>query len=212
MPTRHVVRQGECISSIAFARGLFPETLWNDPANSDLKKLRVDMNTLAPGDVLMIPDKSARRESASSGARHTFVRKGVPAWLCIQAKNNGEPLANRPYTLVLDGRIIEGVTTSDGNIEIPISPRAKLAELSVGEGTDRVEYSLRLGEMNPIDTIEGVQGRLSALGFQCRSTGVLDEATTGALESFQDCHGLEVTGQLDESTRSKLETLHDDQA
>ena len=49
-------REGDCISSIAYENGLFPNTLWNHPDNAELKRNRKDMNLLEVGDVVKIPE------------------------------------------------------------------------------------------------------------------------------------------------------------
>ena len=75
---KYIVKQSDCISSIAFKYGFFPDTIWNDSKNSKLKQDRKDPNVLLPGDEVYIRDKEEKEESCASEERHSFRKKGVP--------------------------------------------------------------------------------------------------------------------------------------
>lgn len=75
------VREGDCISSIAYENGFFPDTIWNHPDNTELKRLRKEMNLLEVGDIVKIPEKEEKEESAAPEQKHRFRKKGVPAKL-----------------------------------------------------------------------------------------------------------------------------------
>ena len=112
------VKQGDCISSIAYRYGFFPDTIWNDPKNSELKQKRQDPNVLAPGDLVYIPDKRIREVSGATEQRHRFRKKGVPEKLVVQFKNNDEARANEAYVLDIDGQLTEGKTDGEGRVEM----------------------------------------------------------------------------------------------
>ncbi|MGH7150411.1 MAG: hypothetical protein ACREIU_06930, partial [Planctomycetota bacterium] len=113
MPIRYVVRQGDCIASIAFERGLFPDTVWDDPENAELRRERGDPNILAPGDVVVVPDKRPKEVPGATESRHRFKRKGVPERLCLRLLRDGEPRSPVPYSIVLDGHAVEGTTDGE---------------------------------------------------------------------------------------------------
>lgn len=213
MPKQHVVAEGECTSSIAFFYGFFADTVWNDPGNAELRSRRDDMNILAPGDQLTIPDKRIKEEVRNTGATHRFQRKGVPAKLRLQILHLGQPVANAGYVVMVGGQQLTGTTNDKGEIEISISPAAREATLIVGDGEDRREYSLKLGFLQPIEQLEGVQARLMNLAYDCSGEeGELGPKTRAALKAFQEKNGLEATGEIDDATRSKLKEAHDEES
>jgi hypothetical protein len=62
---------------------------------------------------------------------------------------------NEPYTLEIDGNLVNGTTDEHGRIEEPIPPDARRGVLLVGEPPD--EHILNLGHIDPIEEISGVQ-------------------------------------------------------
>ncbi len=204
----HTVKQGDCISSIAFAHGFFPDTIWNDPENARLKEERKDPNVLKPGDVVRVRDKEPRTESCASENRHRFRRKGVPEKLVIHFSVVDEPRANEAYVLEIDGRRVGdggSKTDGDGKVEAWIPPDAEKGKITFPATGD--EYELRLGHLDPITEVSGVQGRLKDLGFY---DGPLDGQASPALRAavgaFQRSAQLVETGELDEETREKVRT------
>lgn len=206
----HTVTQGDCLSSIAERYGFFWETLWNAPENSEIVRVRKDPNTLMPGDVVFIPEKRMKSFMRSTGAKHTWKMKGVPAKFRIRLEWGDEPRANEPYVLTVDGDVHEGRTDGDGKIEVVIRPDAQHATLIVGEGDTQTEYSFMLGAMPPPDEPSGALERLRSLGFYSGDgANTLDDEARAALRAFQTHRGLAASGELDDATRDTLRQLHD---
>jgi hypothetical protein len=204
------VKQGECIESIAYQHGLFWETIWNDPKNSELKRIRGNPNALLPDDKVYIRDKEEKEVPCASEQRHRFRRKGVPAVFQVKLLDGDKPRTDLPYTLVIDGDItFSGNTDSQGIIKHGIPPDAKVGKLVVGQGQDKEEYHFGLKHLDPVDEPTGIQARLANLGYY---TGPIDgdigPRTKAALSRFQNKHGLEQTGEPDQDTIDKLKQVY----
>jgi hypothetical protein len=110
-----------------------------------------------------------------------------------------QPRANLPYRLVIDGKLETGNTDSAGLVEMTIPPDAREGELIVGKPGDEEIYHFQLGGVDPIDTEEGVRGRLRDLGYD--DTLPMEEL----LKEFQSKEKLSpASGSLDEATKAKL--------
>lgn len=198
----HIVKKGDCISSIAKNTGHFWEKIWEHPPNSTLKSQR-DPNVLEEGDRVIIPDKTEKEESGGTEMEHTFRRKGEPSILRIVVEGH----ANESYVLEIDGKEEEGTTDDTGLLEHPIPGNAKKGKLTIGPNDE--EFILFLGAIEPIDTVAGAQQRLNNLAYDCGAVdGKLGPKTKAALLLFQSDHDLEKNGELDADTKAALLDHH----
>jgi hypothetical protein len=206
----YVVQPGDCVSSIAYEHGHLWQTILNHPANSEVKAARSNHNVLLPGDRLTIPPVRRKEESAETDKRHTFRLKGVPEMFRLRLLDQADqPRADLPYVLVIGERTFKGTTNSNGELQHPIPPDARQAHLTVDSGDDVEEIELQLGNLNPRDTVTGVQSRLTNLGFDCGPVdGILGPKTRKAIMRFQRQVKIEPTGELDNATIQQLENRH----
>jgi hypothetical protein len=197
------VQQGECLSSIARDRGFFWKTLWNHPSNTEIKTKRKDPNVLLPGDLLFIPQRTAKVQSCQTDKRHKFVLKGEPCSLKLTVMIHKKPRAGEPYLLTIDGKTTTGALDGNGTLEVPIASNAKGGTLVVGSPPFEEKFDLVLGAMDPVSNGQGVQKRLENLGFDFSETSIGE-----TIAQFQKEFGLKVTGDFDDSTRKRLEQEH----
>lgn len=204
----YIVGLGECMDSIAFDHGFFKDTLWNDPANAELKRVRKDPNILLAGDRVTIPPLRKKEESGATEKRHRFCRKGVPCKLQLRLCREGDPRGNESYRLVIDGVILfEGQTDGNGKIKHSIPPDAKIGRLMLQQGKE--EYFLQLGHLDPVDQITGMQERLNNLGFNCGEVdGICGTRTRNAIARFQRHYDLKVDGISGPKTQAKMKEVY----
>ncbi len=204
MAINHQVKQGDCISSIAFENGFFPDTIWNHPNNAELKGKRKDPNILMPGDMVFVPDKRPKEVSEPTNQVHKFKCKNTPEKFKLQLLIDEEPRANEAYELEIEGLKFSGKTDSQGRIEQSIPPNAKNGKLLLANGTE--VYQLQLGKLNPSDEITGAQGRLWNLGFFLGAIdGKMSDELEIAIQEFQFAHDIEPNGELNQVTKDALE-------
>jgi hypothetical protein len=206
---RHLVQQGESVSSLAERYGHDPDTLWDHPQNAGLRAIRSRRDALAPGDELFIPDVRIKNLPCAVGRRHVFRRNGVPAFIEIQLFDVfGRPRRNRPYTLEVDGTVYDGTTDDQGRLRRCVPNAARRGRLVI-EG--ELDQELLFGHLDPIETVSGVRKRLSNLGLLLpQGTVDIDAATAAALARFQSFCGLPSSGEIDDATREALRACHDD--
>lgn len=205
----HRIEQGECVYALAEATGHAWPTIWDDPKNAPLKKLRSDPGILLPGDVVHIPPLRKREESGSDAAKHRFRRLSIPLKLRIRLQRNGEPRIGQRFKVTIGASSQHGNTDGDGIAEVFLPRDARAAILEVGEGDERTIHSLNLGRLDPPDAVSGLQARLSNLGFDAGpADGRMGPNTRDAISRFQLAHGMEPTGEPDEETIRALVEAH----
>lgn len=200
---RHVVRQGECLYSIAARYGTTASALHDHPKNAELKQSRPDPSVLAPGDLVWVPSDPPPKLSISSGGTHRFK---APATIATEIQLQhvpGHPVADKPYQLRVGAAIYRGRTTSEGVVKVKAPIHAGGGDLTIWpSGTENegspVHIEVAFGGLDPISEPSGVIGRLENLGYRAA------DDLPGALSGFQATHGLPVTGQLDDATRDAL--------
>jgi len=206
MPINHQVREGETVASIAAQHGLAPETVWDDPANADLKEQRGDPNILFPGDVVVVPDKRAKEESGAAEQRHRFrTHRGTVTLRLVLHDAGDQPLADQACTLVVGSRSFELTSDGDGVIEQVVPAGEEDGKLLMGE---RV-LPLKIGHLDPIDEHAGRRERLNNLGYRAGQGDDPDQPVfRSAVEAFQCDHDLTVDGVVGLPTQEKLQEVH----
>jgi hypothetical protein len=212
MSKEHRAAPGDCFLSVADGHG-FPDwkPVYDHPDNAELKKLRQHPPMLAPGDVVMVPDPKKKQMGVATGQRHTFTIDRVKATLRI---NLDAPKSSK-YELEAGKEKKAGAAETNTAIEVPIPPdlgAGKLvAVLTDDTGERRVEMQLAVGHLHPPDTISGIQGRLTNLGYYWGAVdGALSDETRAAVARFQAAEKLKVTGDPDADTTDALRKKHDE--
>jgi hypothetical protein len=207
MPRSHTAARGESVESVAYAYGHFWETVWDDPANAELREERVEPNVLAGGDVLVIPDLRPKEVTADTGRRHVFRRRGVPSVLRVRLLEGSTPRAGLAYTVEAGGKRTPGKTDADGWVEAWLMPDVQRGELRIDDTGET--YAFQVGTVSPVQTPLGVQTRLRNLGyFGGRAGSTLGAEAVEALRAFQRALDLPATGEPDEATLAALVDAH----
>jgi len=208
---QHHVLLGDTLDGIAAAYGLLPDTIWLHDLNKELRSKRGDDRVLNPSDIVKIPPLRVTMVPVEAERRYVCRRRGVPSIFSVRFLHpSGAPRADLPYLLqiVSAGEPISdcsGSTDAEGFIRAPVPPNAIGGTVTLHGDQFPETYSFRLGYINPLSEISGVQARLNNIGYQCgREDGVMDEATIGALRAFQVEHGLEPTGTINHNTLAGL--------
>lgn len=202
----YVVSEGECVISIADAAGHFWKTIWDDAANAEVKRVRGSPHVLMAGDRIHVRAIKLGEETGATEQRHRFRRKGIPINFEMRVEENGQPLRDKAYILIIEGRVTKGKIPADGVIKCPMMPQDRLGELRIQVGEHLRVYPLAFGHLDPAHTPSGARGRLQNLG---RLGAVADEeALAAGLKRFQKDNGLGETGELDAATASKLAEVH----
>jgi hypothetical protein len=215
MSQKYVVRQGDCLSSIAAHFGL-PNwhVIYDAPDNKDFKKKRPNPNIIYPGDEVVIPDTQPGNQSIATGSTHTFQVTLPLTNLKIKVFDDiGEKPTKANYELRILG-LPEPITgaLANGLVDTKIPPWARRGNLvitSTEDGSIIEQVELQLGGLDPVDTISGAQMRLQQLGFDCGPiTGDMTPATEGAIRTFQRVYKLTEDGTLSAVTQDKLKEIY----
>jgi hypothetical protein len=204
---QHTATGGDSVESVAYANGLFWETVWNDPANEPLRQLRDDPNILEEGDLLTVPDLRIKEVSKPIDQRYRFRRKGVPSKIEVRLTiYDDQPRPGVPYTVTMGKRKLSGSSDGDGWIRFSVMPDVKRGSLQLVTGET---YEFEVGTVRPPAILKGVQGRLRNLAYFLGAIdGEMSEALADAIERYQRDRKVPVTGKADDATVSALEADH----
>jgi hypothetical protein len=209
---QHVVMRGDCLSSIAKQHGFANwQTIYNHPSNSEFREKRPNPNIVYPGDVIEIPGAEDKVVAVQTGVLHSFrLIQPRTVFRILVEDIAGIPLDGAKYELEIEGATKTGIC--DGSvIEMPIADHAETGSLTVRVSEyESYIWDLDLGDMDPVETVEGQQKRLENLGYSPGEIdGLMGPMTKGAIEAFQaDRDELDVDGICGPLTGGALEDAH----
>lgn len=208
MPNHRVV-EGEWIGSIAAAAGHRSwKTVWNHARNAGLRSSR-DPNLLVPGDTIWIPPVDVRSEPTPTTRSHKLVVSGPKNKLVIRftritryVKSFG-PIN---YSLAVGSSAQGGTLSADGDtIEANLPQYATEATLTINGAS----VTLRIGTLTPLARMDGMQARLTNLGWD---VGDIDNhdgpRTQRGVKGFQGFYKLKVDGVIGGQTRGKAKEVY----
>ena len=212
MARTHVIELGDHIARLAYEGGHSTvEAVWGDAKNAELRERRVDPGVLAPGDSVFIPDAPiAVFKGLELDRDHVLVLELAPTNLRIQvAYTNETPVVDTKCRIGFDGVVHLFDLDEEGRTQLEIGPHTKTLDLEIrGQA-----FECTVATLHPIETLEGVHGRLTNLGYEPgkrapAKKSLHDYAFRSAVEEFQCEHDLSVDGVVGPVTRRKLLEVH----
>ncbi len=205
----YVIRPGDHLARLAHERGFDAAEVWSHAANAAIRERRRNPQILAPGDVIYVPATPADAgRRLRSGATHAFAGAPPTGTLKLRFAQGDHVLANEPYRVEgIPGTPTEGTTDADGTLtaEIPVHVETVVI-LFTSSG---MRYSVRIGQLDPIEESSGVRSRLRHLGY-LGAFGLepRPREVQRAIRGFQRDRGLPATGDVDDATRAALLEAH----
>lgn len=183
------------------------ETIYEHEQNAELRRLRPNPYLLYKDERVWIPDKTPREDKCETGQRHTFTLPEPNMVICLQLQNDhAEPYADCKYEIWIDGACFtQGLKRTDpkGIIreEVPLREEAQVRiwfETELEKDPEACEiYTLEMGHLEPVETIEGIQDRLRNLGYDCgKENGSIGPKTEEAIMAFQADVGFDPSGKI----------------
>lgn len=206
----YIVRQGDFLAKLADRLGFDAKEVWDDERNRALRELREDPNVLCPGDVLWIPEEGEERLPLSLGASNAFVAEVEEITLTLTLAVGKEPFRKERYEI--QGPAEPAKERTDQNGKLTLTVPADVDELRIFLPDRNAIIPVRIGHLDPPQTISGARGRLVNLGYY--GYAYTDEhrddpdAFQIALSAFQRDHGIRPSGTLDPTTAKALKAAH----
>lgn len=211
----YVVRQGDYLTKLAHTMGFDADTIWNHPKNEALRSRRPERDLLHPGDLLWIPDNpDLRRLPVKPFMTNRYAAHIPKKPVEVRVQIGGEPLPNEPYAILGVGPDpVYGETDEEGWVKTVVEVHVREVEIILTRKNRTLR--VRVGDLDPVDTLAGLRKRLLHLGYYRpgRVGGENQDATEGdalisALKAFQASNALPATGKLDDETRKALTGMH----
>jgi hypothetical protein len=229
VPVTHIVQQGEHISAIAARYGFENVSgILDHPSNAELKAKRAPSFVLAAGDQVFIPDRVMLVFSRTTASSHDF--KVVVDTLQLRLRFLDlafKPRKNESVQITVDPPDQSAAaslmatqdlqTDGDGKVFVEMDKRCLVGGIVI----DGLDYAgeVKIGELDPIDTENGVAQRLTNLGYIVPplepdiapdlATERHDYDLRSSIEEFQCDQGMKLNAKHDDpALQAKLLELH----
>lgn len=211
------IQAGDCIRNLAARFGLPEQYIWAHPDNKALHdEFRTDAHgdTLLPGREIRIPrPRETKKVKVVPGSQYRFAVKVEPWQMKVRLLRGSKPVAGTDFVVKIAGIADQKpLISGEGWLTFDIPPNASEAKVSP-EKPDlpgMTELTFSLGRLPPVESVVGVQHRLSNLGLYAGPRDGLKSAKyDDALKIFQKWRGIEVlgsggAGEIDEKTKDEL--------
>jgi hypothetical protein len=208
----YVVRSGDYLTALAFARGTTVDDILADPNNADFKKQREHPEILLPGDIVYLPEPDRKWLPATVGSTNNFTVKVPEVDVKVTLSGpDGKALANKSVTTVPPLGTAPLTTDGSGGLTLHVPVFLDVVRITVDGGGP--VFDVKVGNLDPHDEPSGLISRLRQLGHighesahaQARqwladdAEGLHQLALQRGIEAFQASKGQDVTGVADDA-------------